>query len=328
MRITMPYGDTVCDAEIAWGKCLGTLDIRDMPELPDIEGAVREALEHPIGLDRPLAALVSPGETVAILVSDAFRHTGVDRTLPVILAVLNKAGIPDSAITIVFATGTHRPPTLDEQARILGPELDARMTKRIVHDPENMFNFDYVGKTSRGTRVELNKAVMAHDRIVATGAVVLHYFAGYGGGRKSVVPGIASAETIAHNHAMNLDPHEDRLNPNVRIGALEGNPVAEDMLEAARFAQVDCIVNTVLNRQGQIAGVFAGELDAAHRAAAQFARGLFAVDIKERADLVIASAGSAKNFVQCHKALFNAYQAVFPAGRIVFVAQCPEGLGG
>ena len=133
---------------------------------------------------------------------------------------------------------------------------------------------------------------------------------------------------MAHNHALNLDKSADRIDPSVRIGVTEGNPVAEDMLEAARFHPPDLLINTVLNGDGAIAGLFTGEMEAAHREAADFARGLYAVSIEERADLVIASAGAAKNYLQSHKALFNAYQAVKPEGRIVFLAEAPEGLGG
>lgn len=329
MSITMPYGADVCHADIDWGQCLGTLDIRDAPELANRGQSIRRALEHPIGLDMNIYQTVAPGETVAILVSDMFRCTRVEEILPILVAGLNEAGISDDAITLIFARGTHRAPTPEEQAGILGRDIYRRFQERIfVHDPTDSTNLVYVGTTSRGTRVELNKCALECDRLIATGATVLHYFAGYGGGRKSIVPGIASLDTIAHNHAMNLDPDEDRLNPAVRISALDGNPVAEDMLEAARLVKVDCIINTVLDRHGRIAGVFVGELDAAHRAAARFARDLFAVTIEEQADLVIASSGTAKDFVQSHKALFNAYQAMKPSGRIVFVAKCDEGLGG
>jgi nickel-dependent lactate racemase len=157
---------------------------------------------------------------------------------------------------------------------------------------------------------------------------VLHYFAGFGGGRKALLPGVAGIESISKNHSMNLDPSSDRLNPDVEIGKLDGNPVAEDMLEGARSVKVHCTLNTVLNREGRIAGVFAGELDAAHRAACDFAKSLYAVPLQEQADLVIAASGPTKNYVQSHKALYNAYQAVKPEGRIVLAARCEEGLGG
>lgn len=329
MKIALPYGNSAVTGELDGVRCLGVLDVADVPELPDLDRAIRQAIERPIGLDKNIYDMVVKGNTVTILVSDAFRYTGADSLLPILIEGLNRAGIPDEAISLLFATGTHRAPRENERTLILGPGIYRRFRERThVHDPYDDSNLVYVGTTSRGTPVRINRRAHEADALIATGAVVLHYFGGFGGGRKSILPGIASVESISHNHAMNLDPHEDRLNPNVRIGILDGNPVAEDMLEGARLAGVEYIINTVLNRERRIAAVFAGELDAAHRAAAAYARDIFALTIAERADLVIASAGTAKNFVQSHKAMYNAYQAVKPDGRIVFLAKCEEGLGG
>jgi nickel-dependent lactate racemase len=329
MKIELPYGSENVSAELDWGDCLGTLDIADTPELPDLERSIDRTLRSPIGLDFHLFDTVAPGETVAIIVSDAFRKTAINRVLPVLIAGLREEGIREEDIRFIFATGTHRAPTPEEQAEILGARMYKRFEARLfVHDAHDEANCEPVGTTSRGTPVKINKRALECDRIITTGAVVFHYFGGFGGGRKSIVPGISSVETISHNHAMNLDPREDRLNPDVRIGVLEGNPVAEDMLEAAHFVNVDYTICTVLNRQGQIAGLFSGELDAAHRAAAGFARQLYAVPIERHADLVVASSGPTRNFVQSHKALYNAYQAVRPNGRIVLLARCEEGLGG
>ncbi|MDX9974665.1 MAG: nickel-dependent lactate racemase [FCB group bacterium] len=324
----MPYGGTTLCADIPWGRALGTLDVADAPELPRLDEAVREALVAPLGMERGLFDIVRPGESVALIVSDSFRQTRADRFLPVLVDGLNRAGIRDGDIQVCYSTGTHRGPAPEEQKLILGAEMYARLGGHaFAHDAHDSANLELLGTTRRGTPVWINRRVLACDRIVATGTVVLHYFGGFGGGRKSIVPGIAGVETISRNHSMNLDPHSDRLNPDVRIGVLDGNPVAEDMLEAAQFVPVDFILNTVLNRQGRIAGLFAGEMDAAHRAACRMAYELYSAPIDEQADLVVASAGSAKNFVQSHKALFNAYQAVKPGGRIVFVAPCPEGPG-
>lgn len=329
MPISLPYGNHEMRADLDWGRCLGTLDIADAPALPDMEAAARRAIETPIGLTQNLYEIVQPDETVAILVSDAFRRTGIERILPTLLEGLNGAGVRNEDVVFVFATGTHRAPNEPEKARILGREVYERFRHRLlVHDPHDEDNLLYVGTTTRGTPVRVNRRVQDCDRVIATGTVVLHYFGGYGGGRKSILPGISSAESIAHNHALNLDPKEDRLNPAVRIGCLDGNPVAEDMLEAAQFTKVDYLINTVLNRHGEIAAIFAGELDATHRVAAQYAHNLFAVSIKRQADLVIAAADNPKNFIQSHKALFNAYQAAKPNGRIVLLTPCPEGFGG
>jgi nickel-dependent lactate racemase len=325
--IRLPYGEGEIAAPLDWAHVLGTLDVADTPALPNLAEALRDALEAPVGLSRPLLADFRPGERVGIIVSDSFRSTGFSRYAGDLLDQLLQRGVSRDAIDIFIATGTHRGPTPEEQAAIVTPLLNANVRVH-VHDAHTKSGLVYLGATSRGTPVWINKALHECDRILVSGAVVLHYFGGFGGGRKSVVPGMAGVETIAHNHALNLDPDSDRLNPDVRIGRLAGNPVAEDMLEAARFQRVDGIINTVLNRSGHICGLFVGELEAAHEAACRFAADLFRVPIAQQADLVIAASGPTKNFVQTHKALYNAWQAMKPGGRIVLAAACPEGLGG
>jgi len=329
MKLSLPYGNRRAEANLRTGRRLGELSVREAPPLAQLEDRVREVLRSPIGLREKLLSWVKGGESIAVVVSDSFRKTGVEKLLPTLVKEIREAGAQDEDISFTFATGIHRGPTPDEQREILGPAIHERFRERLYnHDAHDAANLVYIGTTKRGTPVEVNRRVHESKRVIATGSVVLHYFGGFGGGRKAIVPGLASAKTIAHNHAMNLDPDEDRLDPAVRIGALDGNPVAEDMLEATRLTHVDGIVNTVLNGKGEIAGIFAGELDAAHRCATEFALGLFSVTIPEKADLVIAASPDTLNFVQTHKALFNAFQAVKPSGRIVLLAPCSEGLGG
>ncbi|MBT3942593.1 MAG: nickel-dependent lactate racemase [Chloroflexi bacterium] len=328
-QVILPYGNTFAEADIPDGRELGTLEVRDVPAIPNLPGAMKSAIENPIGLEQNIFKIAQPGETVAIIVSDATRKTHVDDILPCLLDGLTGSGVRDEDVSFVFATGTHRAVTDDEQAAVLGRDVYERFKAQLFnHDAHDPSSHTYIGTTSRGTRVEINSKVHEADRIIATGAAVLHYFGGYGGGRKSVVPGVASVDTIANNHAMNLDPDSDRINPAVRIGGLDGNPVAEDLLEATKLTHVDYVINTVMNRNGEIAGIFAGDLDAAFEAARLFAHELFAVDILEQADVVIAASASTQNFVQTHKALFNSYQAVKPDGRIVLITPCAEGLGG
>lgn len=329
MKIQLPYGHEIAEAEIGWGIPLESLDIADVAPIDDLPAATVRALMKPIGGGPEFFDIVKPGESLAIIVSDSFRHTGVDQLLPTILAELANAGMSEEKIFFVFATGTHRGPTEDEKARILGTEVYRRFSARaFTHDPKDPEGLVALGTTRRGTRVTINRRVHEADRVLVTGAVVFHYFAGFGGGRKSVVPGVAGVQTIAQNHALNLDPNHDQLDPMVRIGGIEGNPVAEDMAEAASLLKVDYLINTVMNRNAQIAKIFGGDIVAAHRAACDYARTLYATGIDELADLVIASAGAAKNFIQSHKALFNAYQAMKPGGRIIFLCPAPEGYGG
>jgi nickel-dependent lactate racemase len=326
--VEFPYLTGRASATMRGVQWLGALDVKPVAALSGPGRAVREALERPGGLARPALAEFRPGDRVLILVSDSFRQTRADQMLPPLLEALAEAGIADATVSVLFSTGVHRPPTVEEQREILGEAVFARLAGRIFcHDAYDAAGHERLGVTSRGTPVEINRRLTEADRVIATGTVVLHYFGGFGGGRKSVVPGVASAATIAKNHSLNLHPTEDRLDPAVRIATLDGNPVGEDMLEAARMVRVDFILNTVLTRDGEIATVFCGEMDAAHRRACDFAREMYAVPIARRADLVIAASPHTRNFVQTHKALYNAYQAMRPGGRIVLVAPCPEGLG-
>jgi len=328
--IDLPYGDRQLAATLTGVRFLGEVQCRgNTRPAPDPDAAVRHAIEHPIGLDRALIAPGTRDDTAVIVVSDQFRQTRADWMLPVLLDRLNEAGISDGAVSVLFSTGTHRPPTDGERRAIVGERAYPRLRDRLhIHDPHDRGGHVRVGTTSRGTPVDINRRLVHANHVIVTGTIVLHYFGGFGGGRKSIVPGAASVETIAHNHAMNLHPTENRLDPAVAIGVMDGNPVAEDMLEASRMVAVDGIVNTVLTPDGEVAAVFAGELDAAHRAGCAFARNLYAVPLREAADLVVAASAHTRNFVQTHKALYNAHRATTPAGRVVLAAPCGEGLGG
>ncbi len=326
--LSIEYGTTLLHAALDWGEDLGAIDVADAPAMPDIAIVARDAFDRPIGFSGSFFDGIAPHHMVTILVSDAYRKTAIDRILPTLVANLRSRGVDDTQIRFLFASGIHRAPSSDQQRAILGDEIASRHHFGVhTHDP---YANDHVflGTTSRGTPVEINRLAVESDHVIVTGTVVLHYFGGFGGGRKAIVPGIASARTIAHNHAMNLHPSENRLNPDVRIGVMTGNPVAEDMLEAARMLPVCGIVNTVLNRRGEIAGLYVGALQEAHEAACAHARSLYAVPIARQADIVIASAGAARNYVQSHKALYNAFQAMKPGGSIIFLAPCSEGLGG
>ena len=286
-------------------------------------------MANPYGMTGHALDTFQSSDRVLIVVSDSFRTTGVDKVLPALIAALNNKGISDKNICFIYSTGSHRGPTPVEEQRILGESVYSRFKEQtIIHNPEDANRLYNCGDTSRGTPVFLNRSLLEADQVITTGTVVYHYFGGFGGGRKSLVPGLAGLSTIAHNHALNLDPEIDRINPLVRIGDIDSNPVALDMLEAAQFAPCSFIINTVLNRSGEIAGLFIGELETAHRHAADFARQCYGIPLDKKADFVIASAGNARNYIQSHKALFNASQVIKPNGRIIFLAPAPEGYGG
>ena len=169
----------------------------------------------------------------------------------------------------------------------------------------------------------MNKRVAQADRRILTGSVVHHFFAGYGGGRKALIPGVAGYETIRKNHSLMLDERS-------RIGKLKDNPLHEDLLEAAQMVGCDFLLNTVLNEQKEILGFFAGDMIKAHLAACTMVDRVNGVEIKYLADVVIASCGGYPkdiNLYQAHKALYNAMQALKPGGQVIFLAECTEGVG-
>ncbi|MGQ9661802.1 MAG: nickel-dependent lactate racemase [Kiritimatiellia bacterium] len=292
---------------------------------------IEKALQNPIWRDnssRSVFELVQPGKSVCLVVSDHTRRTGTNLVLPVLLKGLCRRGCDPRDIFVIVATGIHRPPTDAEIHGLLGSEVAHFFAGRIwCHDADDESNLVPVGTTRRGHSVRLNRRAVEADRLILVGAASYHYHAGFGGGRKSLVPGLASRDTIAYNHSLTLDPNADRIHPGVEIGRLEGNPVAEEMLEAAHFVEPDFIINTVLTPEGHLAGCFAGDMELAHHAACRRVEEVCRFDISQRADIVIASAEGARNWIQSHKALYNASRALNERGRIVLLAPCPEGIG-
>lgn len=293
--------------------------------------AIRRALMASVwpGSDkRTVYDIIERGEKVCFVVSDQTRQTAADLVLSEVLRGLGDKGCRIEDMIILVASGIHRPPSERELLQILGGDIVREFRDRIfIHDADNDAGLVHVGTTKRGHRVRVNRRAVEADRLVPIGSATYHYHAGFGGGRKSLVPGIASRDTIAHNHSLTLDPACDRIHPGVEIGRLDGNPVSEEMLEAAYMCRPDIIINTVLDVSGGLLGVFSGELDAAHRAACRMAEEVSRIDLEQPADFIVASAENAPDWIQSHKALFNAQRAVKKDGRVVLVAPCLEGLG-
>jgi len=287
----------------------------------DESGAVAEALENPIGA-APLREVVRPGERVAIVVNDITRLTRTDLMLPPIFDSLNQAGIPDRDIFIVFALGIHRQQTQKERRQIIGGEVHSRIPcfDHIATDDANLVE---IGTTSFGNRVEINRQVWEADRIILTGEIIYHLIAGYSGGRKSLVPGVAGFRTTTFNHRMIFDP-------NCRSGKLDGNPAHEDLLEGCRLADPDFLVNVVLSPAGKLIRVVAGHYDLAHREGCRTVDRMLRLEVEAPYDLIVASAGGFPldiDLRQAHKGLENACQALRPGGAILFYAECPNGAG-
>lgn len=288
------------------------------------EGAeIKKAMENPIGTKR-LREIASEKKrhkkrpNVVIIVSDITRPTPTKRLIPYILNELTDAGIRDEDVTIIFALGIHRKLETNEMARLVGNNVFNRF-RCINHDTTNCV---FVGTTKHGTTVEANREVLEADIRVCIGSIELHYFAGYTGGYKSILPGICARSTIETNHRL-------MLQPNTGAGRTD-SPVRIDMEEAAKFVGCDFILNVVLNGKKQIVKAVAGDPIGAHREGIKVVDSMYIVPIKELADVVVVSAGGTPkdiNVFQSQKALDNAKFAVKNGGTIILVAQCPEGLG-
>jgi nickel-dependent lactate racemase len=318
--VWLPYGKSDVCVRIPARNLLGSIEPKQVSAAADAKAEIERALKEPIGSKR-LNEIAQPQSKIAIVVDDFTRSTPSHIMLPPLLAELNNAGVDDENITIIFGSGTHRAVKPKEAERILGVEVIDRV-KAISHDC-NAQDLIPLGKTNHGTNVRVNRIFSEADVKVLVGDVNLHYYAGYGGGRKSVMPAISCKDTISHNHAMLLDA-------NARTGVLENNPVHEDMTEAARLAKVDFILNVVTDSKGEIMRAFAGDLEQAFLEATKLVDEVYRVPVDRRADIVVVSPGGYPadiDLYQAYKALDNALEVVKRGGTIILVAECPEGHG-
>jgi nickel-dependent lactate racemase len=323
-NLSLKYGSNVLRLDLR-----ARLVTADMPqELPDPTDEIHRALSNPLGTSM-LAEIVRPGERVVIVTSDITRYTGSELYLPILVEQLNRCGIADRDIEIVIALGIHRKQSTDEHRKILG-NLFGRIA---VHDHEcdDLQQLVDLGQTSSGLPVQINRRVMSADRLIVTGTIGLHYFAGYGGGRKSLVPGVASRATCMATHfAIFNPPEQGGRNTRACTARLDGNPVHQAILEAAKKIKPDFLLNTVLTTDKQIARVFCGELEQAHLAGCELAQQLYTAHLEQPVDLAIVSCGGHPkdiNFIQAHKALDYGVQAVRPGGIVILLAACPDGFG-
>lgn len=319
--VWLPYGKTEICARIPTRNFLGTINPKEKSGVPDANAEIERALRQPAGSKR-LAELVKPENRVVIVVDDATRPVPSSAMILPILDELTQAGVKDENVTIIFACGTHKAVTKEEAVRLLGETVLGRL-KTISHDCKAE-DLVYMGTTQKnGTKVYLNRVFAEADVRILTGDVCLHYYAGYGGGRKSVLPGVAGEETIKHNHALLLDA-------NAKTGTLIGNPVNEDMIEAAKMAKVDFVLNVVTNSKGEIVEAFAGDLEQAFSEAVKVADEMYRVTVDRKADIVVVSSGGSPsdvNLFQAYKAIDSALEVVKRGGVIVLVAECSEGHG-
>ncbi len=317
--ITVPYAGGEKSFEIADRALLSVFDYAgvESPTPAQEQAAVERTLAEPIET-APLAALARGGKRVAILVDDWTRPTPAYKVLPVILGQLADAGCADDDISIVFAKGMHRELSREEMAQKAGEAVIQRF-QAANHDPHG--NLVELGESVGGTPVFINRTVAEADLRIAVGSIIAHPVAGFGGGAKIVVPGVAGHETIHHNHGRCNDP-------NVTIGRVEGNPVREDMEDIARMAGLDMVVNTVLSPSLEIVDAVAGDVVAAHREGVSRYRRIYGAEIQEQAEVGVVGAGPRDaTFGHATFALYAGAAMVRPGGSLILVAPCNDGPG-
>jgi len=318
---SMHYGRDSMSFSLDQSLVSAELRIKDCPSLADPAEAVRKAIRNPID-STPLREIVKPGETVTFIVNDPTRVANSHVFLPVMIRELNDAGVPDSNMRIIFALGTHRAMTEKEMAETVGEEIAVRI-KMYNSECKDESQFVYFGTTSRSTKVSFHKVAAEADHIICTGSVVHHFFAGFGGGRKALFPGVSAYETIRHNHSFMMDP-------NAVIGRLHGNPIYEDQIEGAEMCRPSFLLNVVLNENYEFLRIFAGDYIAAHLEACKFVESVYSTSLEKEADLVIASCGGFPkdiNIYQLQKTMDNAWCAVREGGVVIILGECCEGSG-
>ena len=283
---------------------------------------VRDALAHPIGTPR-LRELAKGKHTVVIVTSDHTRAVPSKLTLPILLEEI-RAGSPDADITILIATGLHRPTTEEEQRRMFGDEI-VDHEKIAVNKAFEDNDFEYVCGLPSGAELWVNKLALHCDLLITEGFIEPHFFAGFSGGRKSILPGICNAATVNENHS-----YKAIASPYAATGVLEHNPIHEDMVHAARKVNVQFIMNVALNAEKKVIAAFAGDLEQAHAEGVAFVRSLAQCPSVE-GDIVITSNGGYpldQNLYQSPKAVATAEACCRDGGVIIMCASCCDGMGG
>lgn len=288
------------------------------PTSQEEEREILRSLREPIG-SAPLSKIAKKGQKVIIMASDITRPVPSRKVLPILINELNNCGISDVDITVMFGIGAHREHNSDEHRRLLGDELYGRVNcQDSVPGP-----YVYVGTSSRGTPYYVNNKIISNDLIICTGNIEYHWFAGYSGGVKAILPGACAPVTIQNNHSM-------ISHPKARVGLITGNPIREDIDEIMKFIKIDFILNVVLDDEKRILRSFAGHPISAHRKGCVYLDGIYGQRISSKADVVVISCGGYPrdiNLYQAQKALMNGSRAVRDGGTIIMLASCQEGFG-
>lgn len=320
MNVRLAYGKTGMDVTLPSGLRVDVVRPEHVEALADQSAAVRNALRSPIH-SRPLRERVKPSDTVGIVCNDITRATPYQTILPVLLKELGS--VPDDAITLFIATGTHRPNTADELEAMFG---EGRVNRfRIVqNDAHDRDSHAQVGTTASGNEIWIHKEYLRCDMRILTGFIEPHFFAGFSGGGKACMPGLALLETTLRNHSVRHMDH-----PMATWGVTHGNPVWEEVREAAWMTSPSFLLNVALNQEKQITAVFAGDMDRAHERGCAFVKQHAMAPVKAPYDIVITSNSGYPldlNLYQSVKGMSAAAQIVKKGGVIIIAADCWDGI--
>ena len=323
MQAHFAFGKHGLDFTLPDGPEYLLVESRSAAPIADVDAALAHALDHPIA-SAPLAELARGKRTAAISVCDITRPAPNSVTLPPLLARLHAAGIPPEGVTILIATGLHRIATDDEIHTILGPDITARY--RVVnHDARDFAAHRHLGTSTNGVPVYIDHRFLDADLHITLGFIEQHLMLGFSGGRKLVAPGVAAQETIKVIHSPRF-----MSEPLATEGSVENNPLHAELLEIARMARHDFMLDVTLTRDRGISGIFAGDPVHAHAAGVDFMRRTSTTPVPVLADAVITSSAGHPldlTFYQTAKGITAAQHIVKPGGRILLLGECAEGIG-
>ena len=318
-RLTLKYGDEKISIDLP--------DQTEIFHLNEPETRITPQ-EFESRLSQELERLNPDLSNIAIVVGDKTRLCGYKKFLPILIATLENFGAAPASITVFIAYGAHPRQTDDACLAAYGDTY--HKIRFVHHDCRDTAAFANMGKTSRGTPVLIRRDIVDAGFLITFGSISHHYFAGYGGGRKLIFPGLGHRESIYHNHGLFLDPARQTLSSACRSGVLDGNPLAEDLAEFETFRPADLAVHGILDGGGHVRDLLPGVgTDHFHRACADYGK-IYETAAIEQFDLVIASCGGYPkdiNFIQSHKTIDNAAKFVRNGGRLIVLAECSDGVG-
>lgn len=318
----IPYGKGEIEIQIPKKNFVATLVPHFQPGLRNEAGAVKQALENPIGTQR-LKEMARGRKSAVIVVNDITRPTATYKLLPHLIQELKEGGMREGQVRFLVATGTHRDNTREELEGMLGKEVLQRF-QVVNHHCEDEKIMVELGRTSGGIPVVINRLFWEAELKITTATIAPHQSAGFSGGRKSVLPGIASLATLKQHHGFGM--RSDRP----AMGWVEGNPFHTNALEAARMAKTDFILNTVQNERKEITQVVAGDVERAWLEGVKASRGIFEVNVPRPADIVITTPGGFPKDIdlyQSQKSMASSELVVKEGGTVILLAECKDGVG-